>query len=257
MSFRTEISAQLRKEIDETGAVLLSRQLQSAATIRLQEATRAYEEARTASLPYDLSTYGLGVFGSARLKPDSKRGRYTTLFVQEVIEQNSNIPLIIVTGGGPGLMEAANRGAHNTLNVLNYGITIDLPHQENKNGYVDYEDRHPEFSTRMQRMIDMLNGTLIMEGGYGSLYEALMVLQNKQTGHVEKDFLIVAHTFWEPVINSIYNRLYHQRPDHPLISKEDLELIRFARKRHEAVDIFSNHIQKWWNELGRFIEWVE
>lgn len=269
MSFRSEVLERLQQEIDLTGEITLSKKLGEEANEGLEAATRAYEQARKAALPYALSSYGIGVFGSARVSPTSRIARTTANFTQAVIEQNPNVPLLVITGGGPGVMEAANRGAHNALernrqseaplSVTSYGITIDLPHQEKKNKFVGEEDRHPEFATRKQRMLDLMNGVLIIAGGYGTLYEGLMVVQNKQTRHVENDFLIVAHKFWEPTIDKLNDYLYHQfrtKGKTPMISEPDLNLIRFVGKTDEAVDLFSENIQKWWSEFGRFIQWI-
>lgn len=269
MSFRQEVLHIIKDERDLTGEVTLSKSKQVEALEKLEAATRTYEEARKAALPYTLASYGIGVFGSARVSPTSRIARATTRFAQNVIEQNPNIPLLVITGGGPGIMEAANRGVHTALErnrrsetpllVTSYGITIDLPHQEKKNKYVHEEDRHPEFSTRKQKMLDLMNGVLVMAGGYGTLYEALMVLQNKQTGHVEEGFLIAAHRFWEPTIDRLNDLLYHNfiaRGKRPMISETDLALIKYVKNTDEAVDLFSENIQKWWTEFGRFIRWV-
>ncbi len=275
MSIRTEISEDLAHQAQQ-GEIILSRTGREIAAIELQEVTRAYHNARKNMLGYDLpAAYGIAVWGSARIKPTSRHGRSVTGFVESFIEKNPHKPIRIVTGGGPGLMEAANYGVHRArektrtngsgtqLIVVNYGVPVNgLPTQEKPNRFIDNkngEEEHPEFSTRKQRMQDLINGAYIVMGGWGTLYEAFMTLQNEQTGHT-KGNLIVANVFWKDTLDKLNDLLYHERVRGkytPLISEKDLGLVQFVKRPEEAVEIFSAGLNNWWETTGKAVRWVE
>lgn len=281
MSRRTEASAEIQQEIDTSGGILLSRLGEQDARINLRDATRAYHSARKNLLEYDLaSAFGVAVWGSARIKPSSRYGKLVRNFTQGLIEASCtedgsiNIPLRIVTGGGPGLMEAANQGAHKAiergrhnnginLTVINYGVPVGGLSTEYRNRFTinqNGEEEHPEFSTRKQRMLDLTQGIFVAAGGYGTLYEWFMAIQNRQTGHIESDYLIVAHDFWKADIDHLNDSLYHQRlleGREPLISKKDLSLVQFVKKTDEAVEIFLPAVRQWWSRIGSKVSWTE
>lgn len=267
-------------ERDQTGVIVRSR-IEEYQTARwLSELTKAYHAARADELRFNLvSAFGLAVFGSSRIKPSSYHGKLVRNFVQQVIETNYQddigrlIPLRIVTGGGPGLMEAANYGAHRAIErnrtngepkivVVNKGISIlGTPTNKVRNRYVKQDnDDHIEFSTRKQRFLDLSLGAFLAAGGWGTLYEFMMGIQNKQTGHIEDDYLIVAHKFWQGPMELFYENMYHTRvrgKQISLITERDLKLVQFVSRTEEAVEIFTPAIKRWWREVGSLVQWID
>ena len=279
MSKRTEASIQMQNEIQTSGRLILTRGEEAKTIKALEEATKRYHDTREDTLKFALaSAYGIGIWGSARIKPSSRYGKLVRDFVEKLIEVNHQdeagrtIPLRIVTGSGPGLMEAANYGAHRAIEksrnneskvtVVNYGVPIQgLPKQGHPNRFIQHNgEAHPEFSTRKQRMLDLTRGIFIAAGGYGTLYEAFMAIQNKQTGYIESDYLIVAHHFWQEALEGINDRLYGARVREkqvPLISETDLRLVKFVKRPEEAIEIFTPSIRQWWRNIGRWVTWVD
>lgn len=279
MPVRREALSNVQAEINLTGELLLSQTAALEAQEKLRKATEAYHKARKALLPYDLtSAYGVAVWGSARIKPTSRYGKLIRNFAQDLVESSRTeddaipIPLRIVTGGGPGIMEAANLGAYRAVErvrhrdvkvmVINYGVHLSGLPDETINPYIVNQngEQHPEFSTRKQRMLDLSHGVFIAAGGFGTLYEAFMAIQNKQAGHIEPDFPIIAHQFWESDLESIINTIYHERTrgkQIPLISEKDLRLIQFVRRPEEAIEIFLPLIRSWWKKTGSKVLWTK
>lgn len=279
-SIRVQALDQLRGSIQSDGAILLGRQDHKEALDNLAAVTRIYHGARRTTIVYDLAAaYGVAVWGSTRIKKSSYYGKTVTRFVQELIERNqvdeqgNPIPLRIVTGAGLGLMEAAHYGAHRAkergryngskVAVINYGVPVKGVPLEVVNRYaVGPEtslEEHPEFPTRLQRMSDLTLGAYIAAGGWGTLYEALTAIQNKQTGHIEPGYLVLAHKFWQERIEGMYDLMYHARQRNrqvPLISEKDMKLVQFVKRPEEAVEEFTPSIRKWWEEIGSKVVWV-
>lgn len=253
MSLRTEVIEQLYTSI---GIIPLSHHEGVETSKALEDARKNYEDARKNSLRQQLARYfRVVIFGSSKLKKDSEEFQFISELSKSLVEARD---VDIVTGGGPGIMEAAHYGAElaikeanrngRKLKSRNHGLTIDLPSQQLPNVHIHYERRHTEFSTRLQDFLDRTQAAYNAPGGIGTLLEQILLVQTRQVSHIEATYPIIAHPFWEPTVEAWNNEMYHRRIANnrtPLINQQDLNLIQFTDKIPEVVDIVSQSYDKW------------
>lgn len=256
MTSRNEVLTGLMND----NLIVLSRTGRNEASRRLNHARDAYERARLVNLRFELAMhYRVAVFGSARLGVGSHEYDFVSGLTKALVEKKD---VDIVTGGGPGIMEAANLGQRQailyassngiTLKSKNIGEGIKLSFEQGSNKHLDFDSEHREFPTRLQAFLDRTHAAYNAQGGIGTLFELLLLTQTKQVGHLEKNFPILAHPFWEPIINVWNDQMYHNRELNeqlPLISSQDLSLIRFTDKIPEIVDIISQDYDRWYTNV--------
>ncbi|UOA28860.1 TIGR00730 family Rossman fold protein [Pseudosulfitobacter sp. DSM 107133] len=143
---------------------------------------------------------------------------------------------VIVTGGGPGVMEAGNRGAQEA-GGKSIGLNIVLPHEQAPNEYVTPElcFNFHYFAIRKMHFLMRARAICVFPGGFGTLDEMFETLTLIQTGRMERvPFLLFGRTFWEKIIN------WDALADAGTISAEDLNLFRFVETAEEAVEVIEN-----------------
>lgn len=261
MSIRNEVLQQLSTDIQANGFVSFKDTERKTSQNNLHEARKSYEEARREFLRHQLGRYyRVVIFGSARLGRESEDFRFVTDLTTETVKA---IDADIVTGGGPGIMEAALYGTqiavdesrtngHKRLHARNHGVTITLVDQEPPNEYIHFGTNHPDFSTRLQEFIDKTQAAYIAPGGIGTNLELLYLVQTRQVNHLELEYPIVAHPFWKPIVEAWYDQMYHNRvleEKTPLISQSDLDIVRFSDDIPEIVEIFKTSHKKWREEI--------
>lgn len=143
---------------------------------------------------------------------------------------------VIVTGGGPGVMEAGNRGAQDAGGV-SIGLNIVLPHEQAPNPYVtpDLCFNFHYFAIRKMHFLMRASAVCVFPGGFGTLdemFEALTLIQTGRMGQVP--FLLFGLAFWEKIIN------WEALADAGTISPDDLALFRFVETAQEAIDVIDN-----------------
>lgn len=193
------------------------------------------------------------LFGGARIPEPSKKdtARTKTLsdlstFYDEAREFSRLMTLksmaggskenIIVTGGGPGVMEAGNRGAVDAGGV-SIGLGIVLPFEQAPNEYVTPElcFNFHYFAVRKMHFLMRAKAICVFPGGFGTLDELFETLTLIQTGRMERvPFLMFGRAFWEKIIN------WDALADAGTISAEDLDLFRFVETAAEAVELIEN-----------------
>lgn len=144
--------------------------------------------------------------------------------------------MVICTGGGPGVMEAGNRGAQEA-GGCSIGLNIVLPHEQAPNAFVtpDLSFNFHYFAIRKMHFLMRARAITIFPGGFGTLDELFESLTLIQTGRMERvPFLLFGREFWERVIN------WKALADAGTISAEDLDLFRFVETAQEAVEIIEN-----------------
>jgi uncharacterized protein (TIGR00730 family) len=142
---------------------------------------------------------------------------------------------VVMTGGGPGIMEAANRGAHDA-GAASIGMNIVLPHEQLPNPYITpiLNFRFHYFAIRKMHLIMRARCLIAFPGGFGTLDELFETLTLIQTGKVRKiPVLLFGRTFWERVIN------FQALLEDGTISKEDLDLFTYVDTAEEAWEIIS------------------
>jgi len=143
---------------------------------------------------------------------------------------------VIVTGGGPGVMEAGNRGAREAGGV-SIGLNIVLPHEQAPNEYVTPElcFNFHYFAIRKMHFLMRARAICVFPGGFGTMDELFESLTLIQTGRMERvPILLFGREFWERVIN------WEALSDAGTISAEDLDLFRFVETARQAVDLIEN-----------------
>lgn len=169
------------------------------------------------------------VFGSARIAdnhPFYKKGQQTGAAL-------ANAGFTVMTGGGPGLMEAANRGA-TEAGGQSVGCGIQLPHEQGRNGYVDVWKNFRYFFVRKVMLIKYSFGFVVLPGGLGTLDEIFETLTLMQTGKIS-DFpvILIGSEFWNPIIDF----LRHNLVPNGYISEDDVNKLIITDNPEEAAEI--------------------
>ena len=182
------------------------------------------DTARTQTLA-DLSTYS------------EEARRFAEIVTAEAMAAgNGGLENVIVTGGGPGVMEAGNKGAEDAGGV-SIGLNIVLPHEQAPNAYVTPElcFNFHYFAIRKMHFLMRAKAICVFPGGFGTLDELFEALTLIQTGRMEKvPFLLFGRDFWEKIIN------WDALSDAGTISAEDLDLFRFVETAEDALDALKN-----------------
>ena len=182
----------------------------------------------------------ISIFGSARTKPDNK---YYQLGV-EVALKLTQAGYGIITGGGPGIMEAGNKGAQEGKG-RSVGLNIDLPFEQNHNPYIDQEHNleFDYFFVRKVIFVKYAQGFVILPGGLGTLdelFEALTLIQTKKIN--KRPVVLIGHSYWDGLIEWIKEQMLEQEAN---ISEEDLNLFKIVDTADEAVkyieDFYKSH----------------
>lgn len=171
------------------------------------------------------------VFGSARTKPEDKYYKLTVEVSKKLVEKGFGI----ITGGGPGIMEAANKGA-NEAGGSSCGVCIQLPFEEDINQYVDRDKRlsFRYFFVRKVMFFKYSQGYVLMPGGFGTLdefTETLTLIQTKKTNRFP--IVLMGKEFWGPFVDWMKNTLAKNK----LIHEEDLDLFSITDDPEEAAKI--------------------
>jgi len=173
----------------------------------------------------------ISIFGSARIDENNKYYK-KTLKISKKLSQKG---YAIITGGGPGIMEAANKGAD-----ISIGLNIKLPHEQKTNPYVKTKLEFDYFFTRKVTFLKYSVGIIIMPGGFGTLDELSEVLTLIQTNKMSKiPVAFYGKEFFEPLLKFYKNMLKEK-----MIEEKDFELFLISDDIDEIVDyIYNNSIQ--------------
>lgn len=173
-------------------------------------------------------------FGSARAKEGDELYAKTYELATVLAKNKFNI----ITGGGPGVMEAANRGAHD-VGVKSVGINIQLPLEQKPNPYINVQLSCKYFFVRKVMFIKYAIAYIVMPGGFGTLdefFEAVTLIQTKKI----KPFpvILVGSSFWHPVIRSIEKSMVATG----MIAKEEMEIFRVMDDPQEIAEYIKKFV---------------
>jgi uncharacterized protein (TIGR00730 family) len=180
------------------------------------------------------------IFGSARTKPEEK---YYQL-AEEIAYKISKAGYGVITGGGPGIMEAGNKGAHRGEGT-SVGLNIELPFEQHFNPYID-KDKNLNFDyffVRKVMFVKYSQGFVVMPGGFGTLdelFEALTLIQTKKIGKFP--IILVGTEFWSGLLDWIKNVLIDKQKN---ANNEDLNLIKVVDSAEEVVEALDNFYKKY------------
>jgi uncharacterized protein (TIGR00730 family) len=189
------------------------------------------------SKPFPIETdmnsdvFRVAIFGSARIKP----GEPTYQRVFDLAREIGKHDIDIVTGGGPGVMEAANYGHKKSSveDVKSIGLTIELPFEAQGNKHLDIKRHFLKFSNRLDTFMQISNALVVMPGGIGTALELFYAWQLIQVDHVSKIPIILHGTEWHDLVAWVKKDLLGGR----FISQKDLDFIYCVKHNHEALEI--------------------
>ena len=174
----------------------------------------------------------ISIFGSARTIPEDKYYKLAEEIAAEIVDRGYGV----ITGGGPGIMEAANKGA-NKKNGKSVGLCIKLPFEDTNNKFID-KDKELNFDyffVRKVMFVRYAQGFVVMPGGFGTLDEVFEAITLIQTHKVEKfPIILVSSKFWSGMLDWIKETLLKENNN---ISSKDLELIKIADTKEDVMDI--------------------
>ena len=177
----------------------------------------------------------VSLFGSARTAPEHP----TYQLALEIGKQLSDAGFSVVTGGGPGIMEAGNRGAYAGKSP-SIGLNIELPHEQMGNHYQDVALNFRHFFSRKVMFVKHASAYVVLPGGFGTLDELAEILTLVQTGKTRRiPIVLVGSEFWRGLTDWFRNVLAEQGT----ISHEDLDLFVILDKPEEVVDAIFSHYE--------------
>lgn len=183
-------------------------------------------------------------FGSSRLDPNNKYYIQASELAQKIVKELS---YTIITGGGPGIMEAGNRGAHES-GGNSVGINITLPHEQKVNPYVSESINLNYFFVRKPIMNFAAEAYVFFPGGFGTMDELFGVLTLLQTNKIPKiPVILCGSDFWKPFIEVIRSQMLEINT---MIDSKDIDLFTLTDSNDEIIDIIkSAPVATWWNNI--------
>jgi uncharacterized protein (TIGR00730 family) len=182
----------------------------------------------------------VSIFGSARTKPDNPYYQLAERIAKKITENGYGV----ITGGGPGIMEAANRGAH-LAGGTSVGLNIALPFEQNDNPYID-SDKSIDFDyffVRKVMFVKYSQGFVVMPGGFGTLDEFFEAFTLIQTHKIEVFPLILVGTdYWSGLMEWIKKILLEQNNN---ISPNDLDLVHLVDTEDEVLNILNSFYEEY------------
>ena len=213
-----------RKHLDERLRLLYQR------TMLIEDELRKLDEDRF---------YRVCIFGSARIKPDTKA--YNDVF--ELARYLSWEGIDVLTGGGPGLMEAANMGARlgseeKKTKSLSYGLSIQLEFEPEPNRHLDIKRHHHKFSSRLDDFIRLSHSVVCTPGGIGTMLEFFFVWQLIQVKHATpRPIVLLEKDFWSGIIDWMKDVPLKRG----LVGEKDFNMIHIVDTPQEVFEIISAH----------------
>ncbi|WP_010230741.1 LOG family protein [Gillisia marina] len=177
----------------------------------------------------------VSVFGSARTKPDQKYYKLTEKIAQKIVDHGYGV----ITGGGPGIMEAGNKGAH-LAGGTSVGLNIELPFEQHDNPYID-QDKSLDFDyffVRKVMFVKYSQGFVVMPGGFGTLDELFEAITLIQTNKIDKfPIILVGTEYWGGLIDWIKTTLLDSFKN---ISDGDIDLLHVVDTEDEVIAILDD-----------------
>lgn len=177
----------------------------------------------------------ISLFGSARTKPDNPNYQLAVRIAQKLTDAGFGV----ITGGGPGIMEAANKGA-SLQGGVSVGLNIDLPFEQSHNAYIDADKNlnHRYFFVRKVMFVKYAQGFVVLPGGFGTLDEAFEVLTLIQTKKISPvPVVLVGSAFWNGLKEWIVSVMLEKESN---INREDLDLLPIMDEPEDVVQYIND-----------------
>lgn len=195
------------------------------------------DEKKTVAQEFYEKHFRVAIFGSARIKPHDALYKNVTDLARAIASEGIDI----ITGGGPGLMEAANLGQKLSGNTDSHsiGLTIELPFEAQGNRHLDVKQHFEKFSDRLDHFMALSNVVVVMPGGIGTCLELFYSWQLTQVKHICNIPIILHGQMWSELIQWV-----RQFPlEKSLLSAHDLQNIFCTQKDEEALKIIRDTFQ--------------
>lgn len=183
--------------------------------------------------------YRVTIFGSARAKPGTAAYEETKRASAALAEMGCDI----ITGGGPGLMQAANEGVESAGGSTSMGIRVDLPFEQEVNPFVELAFEHRTFFTRLHHFVLASDAFIVAPGGIGTVLETMMIWQLLQVRHLDGTPLILVGKLWPPLVEWVKDSMLSFET--PLINADDVDIPKCVANADEAIAIIRAHRATW------------
>ncbi|HKR22127.1 MAG TPA: LOG family protein [Pyrinomonadaceae bacterium] len=188
--------------------------------------------------PSHRDRYRVTIFGSARAKPGTVAYEETKRVSKALAEMGCDI----ITGGGPGLMQAANEGVDLAGEAKSMGIRVDLPFEQEVNPFVELAFEHRTFFTRLHHFVLASDAFIVAPGGIGTVLETMMIWQLLQVRHLEQTPLILVGKMWPGLVEWVRDQMLSFET--PLINPEDVDIPVCVANSDEAIAIIRKHKER-------------
>ena len=189
--------------------------------------------------PSKRERYRVAIFGSARAQP----GSFGYEEVKRAAAAFASMGCDIVTGGGPGLMQAANEGAKSVGQHGSLGIGIELPFEQGANPFVEQAYEHETFFTRLHHFVIASDAFVVTPGGIGTVLEMFMIWQLLQVRHVDNVPLILVGKMWKGLVE--WARTSMQDATVALVNPDDLQIPQCLETADEAIAVVRELHRTW------------
>jgi uncharacterized protein (TIGR00730 family) len=193
--------------------------------------------------PEHVQHYRVSIFGSSRIR----HGDPIYDEVKTLSSALARMGVDIVTGGGPGLMEAANAGAIEGQvgsKSRSFGLAIHLPHEEGANPFVDKVFRHRTFFSRLHHFVRLSSAFIVFPGGIGTALELFMVWQLLQVKHMKEHPLILVGTMWPGLIDWMRATMVERG----LVNAPDMDTVHVVPAAPDAIAIIQDSFERFKQE---------
>jgi len=188
------------------------------------------------------TNYRVAIFGSAR----TRQGVYPYDEVKRLAAELATLDCEIITGGGPGLMQAANEGTMSVSSATpgrSIGVRVELPFEQEANSFVGQVYEHKDFFSRLHQFMIQADAFVVVPGGIGTLLEMSMVWQLLQVHHLYGTPLILVGHMWADLVD--WARASLTKPGAELVNPEDLDIPRCVNSVDETVAILRESRAEW------------
>jgi uncharacterized protein (TIGR00730 family) len=195
--------------------------------------------------PSKRERYRVTIFGSARAQP----GTYVYNEVKRLAAVLAGMDCDIITGGGPGLMQAANEGAaaaNAPERNRSVGIRVELPFEQEVNPFVGQAFEHRTFFTRLHHFVLTSDAFVVVPGGIGTVLEAMMIWQLLQVRHMPDTPLLFVGKMWADLVDWARRHMLTSQP--PLANPQDVMIPRCLNTAEEAIALISENHSRWLQE---------
>ena len=183
--------------------------------------------------------YRVSIFGSARIKPNTEEYMEVYDLAKKLAKNNADI----VTGGGPGLMEAANAGAKDgSSKSKSFGLHVALPFETSPNEHLDITYHHKRFSSRLDEFMRISHAVIVTPGGIGTILELLYTWQLIQVSHISERPIILVGKMWTGLLEWMKSEPLNKQ----LIDKSDFNNIKIVQNVDEVIVLLKPLINKFY-----------